>query len=64
MASPFATVSKDEILPVNEVATPTPMPRNRQNLACRCLLVDKKNFLSEFTTKSLKMIPETLLIKT
>ena len=40
MASRFATVSKDEILAVNETAAPT-NTKNRQNWACRCLLVDR-----------------------
>ena len=43
MASRFKTVSKDKILAVNETAAPT-IPRNRQNLACRCLLVERKKF--------------------
>ena len=43
MASRFATVSKDEILAVTEVAAPK-IPRKRQNLACRCLLVGGKKF--------------------
>ena len=42
MASRFATVSKDEILVVNEAAAPT--NTKRQNLACRCLLGDRKKF--------------------
>ena len=40
MASRFATISKDEILAVNETAAPT-NTKNRQNWACRCLLVDR-----------------------
>ena len=35
MASRFATVSKDQILEVNEAAAPT-NTKKRQNLACRC----------------------------
>ena len=35
MGSGFATLSKDEILAVNEAAAPT-STRKRQNLACRC----------------------------
>ena len=51
MASRFSTVSKDEILAVTEAAAPK-IPRKRQNLACRCLLLGKKKFLTEFATKS------------
>ena len=46
-----STVSKDEILAVNEQLQQQ-MPRKRQNLAFRCLPVGRKNFLTEFTTKS------------
>ena len=50
MGSGFATLSKDEILAVNEAAAPT-STRKRQNLACRCLLVCIKKFLAEFESK-------------
>ena len=48
MASRFATVAKDKILAVNELKQlHQQIPSGkRQNLAYRCLLVDrKKNFL-------------------
>ena len=61
MAPRFATVSKDKILEVNEAAAPV-KPKGRQNLACRRLLVGRKNFLNEYTTKLSKMIPEPLSI--
>ena len=52
MASRFATVSKDEILAVNETAAPT-NTKKQTNLACRCLLVVRNfSFLTEFATKS------------
>ena len=44
MASRFATVAKDKILAVNEpkqLHQQIPSGK-RQNLACRCLLVDRK----------------------
>ena len=41
MSSRFATVSKDEILAVNEAGAPT-NTRKRQNLACRRLLFGRK----------------------
>ena len=56
MASGFATLSKDEILAVNEAAAPT-STRKRQNLACRCLLVCIKKFLAEFESKSKQNYP-------
>ena len=43
MASRLATVSKDKILEVTEAAAPK-IPRKRQNLACRCLLLGRKKF--------------------
>ena len=58
MAARFATVSKDEILAVNESAVPTNIKK------------ETKVGLSVFTgrtlfaTESLKMIPDTLSIET
>ena len=43
------------------------IPRKWRNLECRCLLVGKNYFLSEFATKSwkcIRQIPETLSTKT
>ena len=50
MAFRFATVSKDEILAVNEAAAKC--QKKRQNLACRCLLAGRKKVVTEFATKS------------
>ena len=52
MASRFATVSKNKILAVTEAAAPKNTKKEKKNLACRCLLVGRKNFLAEFATKS------------
>ena len=62
MASRFATVSKDEILAVNEASAPTNTKKETQNLACRCLLLGRKKLLTEFAKKIIKMITETLSI--
>ena len=43
MVSRFTTVSKDEILAVMKELHQQ-IPRNRQNFACRCLLVVRKEF--------------------
>ena len=45
MASRFATVLKDEILAVTEQLRQK-IPRKRQNLACRCLLLGRKKIFS------------------
>ena len=53
MASRFVTVSKGEILVLNESKQlRQQIPGKRQNLVCLCLLVVEKNFLTEFATKS------------
>ena len=52
MASRFATVSKDDILAVNEASAPTNTKKETQNLACRCLLLGRKKLLTEFAKKS------------
>ena len=64
MASGFATLSKDEILAVNEAAVPT-STRKRQNLACRCLLVLLVLLvLLNLNQNHNKIIPETLSTET
>ena len=53
MASRFATVSKEEILAINKAAAPTNTAKKETKLACRCLLVGRKNiFVTEFAAKS------------
>ena len=56
MASRFATVAKDKILAVNEpkqLYQQIPSGK-RQNLACRCLLVDRKKFSYLIYNKMMK----------
>ena len=56
MASRFATVAKDKILAVNEpkqLHQQIPSGK-RQNLACRCLLVDRKKFSYLIFNKMMK----------
>ena len=50
MASRFATVSKDEILAVNEAAALINTKKLRQKLSFRRLLVGRKKIHTEFAT--------------
>ena len=58
MASRFATVAKDKILAVNELKQlHQQIPSGkRQNLACRCLLVDKKKISYLIYNKMMKNV--------
>ena len=56
----FATVSKDEILAVNEAAALINTKKLRQKLAFRRLLVGRKKKSSLNLQQIIKMIPKTL----
>ena len=52
MASPFATVSKDEILAVNEAAATNKYHKRDKIWLVGVYWSVEKNFLTEFATKS------------
>ena len=62
MAPRFATVSKDEILAVNEAAATNKYQERDKIWLVGVYWSVEKHFLTEFATKSLKMILETLSI--
>ena len=64
MAFRFATVSKDEILALNEAAAPKNTKKETKFGLSAFTGLQKKKCLTEFVKKSLKMIPETLSIAT
>ena len=57
MASRFATVSKDELLAVNEAAAPTNTKKETKFGLPAFTGLQKKKFLTEFATKSQKNDP-------
>ena len=57
MASRFATVSKDEILAVNEAAAPTNTKKETKFGLSVFTGRQKKKFVTEFATKSLENDP-------
>ena len=58
MASRFATVSKDEILAVNEAAAPT---NTKKETKFGVYWSVEENFLAEFTTKIIKNDPRNTI---
>ena len=64
MDSRFATISKYEILPLNEAATPTNTKKETKFGLSVFTGWQKKNSRTEFATNHKKMIPETLSIET
>ena len=64
MAFRFATVSKDEILALNEAAAPKNTKKETKFGLSAFTGLQKKKCLTEFAKKFLKMIPETLSIAT
>ena len=61
MASHFATVSKDEILAVNEAAAPTNTKKETKFGFSAFTGGYEKNFLTEFGTKSIKNNPRNTI---
>ena len=62
MASRFATVSKNEILAVNEAAASTNTKREAK-FGLSVFAGRQKKFLTEFATKLQKMIPKNCQLK-
>ena len=62
MASRFATVSKDEVLAVNEEAAPTNTKKETKFGLSAFTGLQKKIFLLNLQQNHRKMIPETLSI--